>query len=57
MSKDEYVETVASMVQGHMKQENYVQALDVLEKVRQQNFAPQDSIKMLLLKVYIRTWI
>jgi TolA-binding protein len=49
-SREQYVEAVKALVQGHIDQENFIQALDALENTRMIALSEQQSIDMLLLK-------
>jgi len=53
LSREEYVETVSALVKGHMEQEHFIEALDVLENVRPWRFSQKQSIDILLLKSQI----
>ena len=52
-SREQYVEAIASLVKGHIEQENFVEALDTLESVRSVALSKEQSIEMLLLKCRI----
>ncbi|MHC4436023.1 MAG: tetratricopeptide repeat protein [Planctomycetota bacterium] len=52
-SREQYVEAVASLVKGHIEQENFVEALDTLESVRTVALSEEQSVEMLLLKCRI----
>jgi tetratricopeptide (TPR) repeat protein len=52
-SREQYVEAIASLVKGHIEQENFVEALDTLESVRTVALSEQQSVEMLLLKCRI----
>lgn len=49
-SREQYVEAVKALVQGHIEQENFIEALDALENTRLVALSEQQSIDMLLLK-------
>jgi tetratricopeptide (TPR) repeat protein len=48
--REQYVEAIAAMVKGHIEQEHFVEALDVLENVSSVALSEEQSIEMLLLK-------
>ncbi len=50
LSREEYVETVSALVKGHLEQEHFIKALDVLENIRSAAFSQKESIDILLLK-------
>ena len=50
LSREEYVETVSALVKGHIEQEHFIDALDVLENIRSAAFSQKESIDILLLK-------
>ena len=52
-SREQYVEAIASLVKGHIEQENFVEALDTLESVRSVALSQEQSVEMLLLKCRI----
>jgi tetratricopeptide (TPR) repeat protein len=52
-SREQYVEAIASLVKGHIEQENFVEALDTLESVRSVALSKEQSVEMLLLKCRI----
>jgi tetratricopeptide (TPR) repeat protein len=52
-SREQYVQAIASLVKGHIEQENFVEALDTLESVRTVALSEQQSVEMLLLKCRI----
>lgn len=52
-SREQYVETIASLVKGHIEQEHFVEALDTLERVRTVALSEEQSVEMLLLKCRI----
>lgn len=53
LSREQYVETVSALVKGHMEQENFIKALNVLENIHSAEFSQKESIDMLLLKCEI----
>lgn len=50
LSKEEYAETILALVNGYMKQECFIEALDVLETAPSWQFSQDESIEILLLK-------
>ncbi len=52
-SREQYVEAIASLVKGHIEQQNFVEALDTLESVRSVALSKEQSVEMLLLKCRI----
>lgn len=49
-SREQYVEAVKALVQGQIKQENFVEALYTLENARSVALSEEQSVDMLLLK-------
>ena len=49
-SREQYVEAVKALVQGHIEQENFVKALDALENTRSVALSEEQSVDVLLLK-------
>jgi len=49
-SREQYVEAVKALVEGHIKQENFIKALDALENARTVALSEEQSVDMLLLK-------
>ncbi|MHC4570543.1 MAG: tetratricopeptide repeat protein [Planctomycetota bacterium] len=49
LPKKEYLETVAALVKGHMGQEQFVEALDILENVHTWHLSQNESVELLLL--------
>jgi len=50
LDREEYIETISALVEAYIQQENFVQALDILEDVRSVVLSQQESIAILLLK-------
>ena len=53
ISREQYVEAVASLVKGHIEQGHFVEALDALESVRSVALSKEQSFEMLMLKCRI----
>ena len=49
-SREQYVEAVQSLVESHIEQGNFLEALDVLESVRSIALSQEQSVDMLVLK-------
>ncbi|MHC4625726.1 MAG: tetratricopeptide repeat protein [Planctomycetota bacterium] len=49
-SRQQYVEAITALVKGHIEQEQFVEALDVLENVRSVALSKEQSVDMLLLR-------
>ena len=49
-SREQYVEAIQSLVESHIEQGNFLEALDVLESVRTIALSQEQSIDMLVLK-------
>jgi TolA-binding protein len=49
-SREQYVEAVKALVQGHIEREKFLEALDALENTRTVALSEEQSIDMLLLK-------
>jgi tetratricopeptide (TPR) repeat protein len=52
-SREQYVGAVTSLVESHIEQEHFVEALDTLESVRSVALSKEQSVEMLLLKCRI----
>lgn len=50
LSKEEYLETISSLVKAHLKLDHFIEALDVLENIQSWQLSEESSIDMLLLK-------
>ncbi len=50
LTKKDYVETVFALVEGNIKLENFIKALDILENIHSWQLSQKDSVEMLLLK-------
>ncbi|MHC4572532.1 MAG: tetratricopeptide repeat protein [Planctomycetota bacterium] len=50
LAKEEYVETVSALVKAHIQQENFIEALDILENVRSWQLSQKQFTEILLLK-------
>ncbi len=50
LSREEYVETVSALVKGYVRQERFVDALDVLANIRSGVLSQKESVEILLLK-------
>jgi len=50
LPREDYVETVASLITGYVRQGKFIQALDALEDVDFWQFSQTESVKILLLK-------
>lgn len=50
LSGEEFVEAISALVEGHIKQEHFIEALDTLENVRSYPFSRKESIEILLLR-------
>jgi len=49
-SKKEYVETITTLVETYIQQEDFIEALGVLESARTQQFSQSESVKILILR-------
>ncbi|MHC4567954.1 MAG: tetratricopeptide repeat protein [Planctomycetota bacterium] len=49
-SRQQYIEALMALVNGHIEQENFVEALDALENVRSVALSQEQSVEMLLLR-------
>ncbi|MBN2183551.1 MAG: tetratricopeptide repeat protein [Sedimentisphaerales bacterium] len=49
-SREQYVEAIKALVDGHIEQENFLEALDALENTREVALSEEQSVDMLLLK-------
>jgi len=49
-SREQYIEAITALVQGHIEQEHFVEAFDTLENVRSVALSQEQSIEMLLLR-------
>jgi tetratricopeptide (TPR) repeat protein len=49
-SKEEYIEAAPMLVEAYMQQGQFVQALDLLERIYSSPLSPKDSVGILLLK-------
>jgi tetratricopeptide (TPR) repeat protein len=49
-ASEEYVEAITALVEAHIKQENFIAALNTIENVRALPFSQEQSTKLLLLK-------
>jgi len=49
-SRQQYIEALMALVQGHIEQEHFVEALDALENVRSVALSQKQSVEMLLLR-------
>ena len=49
-SRQQYVEAIMALVKGHIEQEQFIEALDVLENVRSVALSQEQSVDMLLLR-------
>jgi len=52
-SREQYVEAVKALIQGHIDQEKFLDALDALENTRSIALSEEQSVDMLLLKSMI----
>ncbi|MCD4831056.1 MAG: tetratricopeptide repeat protein [Anaerohalosphaeraceae bacterium] len=50
LSKDDHAETVLALAKSYKKQQDYISAIDVLEKAQFTQFSQQKSTEMLILK-------
>ncbi len=50
LSKEDYLEAMASLVQGYMEQQDLMEAIDVLEDTFNAQLAPSDILELNLLK-------
>ena len=50
LPREKYVEAVSALVEGYMEQENFVQALGVLEDIDLAAFSEKEAVEILLLK-------
>ena len=50
LARGEYIETVSAMVEAHLRQGQFVQALDILEDIHSVSLSQKESIEILLLK-------
>jgi len=50
LAREEYVETVSALVEGYIQQEDFVQALDMLEDIHSVALSQKESIEILLLR-------
>jgi tetratricopeptide (TPR) repeat protein len=49
LTKEEYTETISALVDVHMQQEQLVEALDILERVRSWEMSPKEYVEILLV--------
>ena len=49
-SREQYVEAVTALVEGHIEQEHFVEALNSLEKLRSIALSEEQSVEMLILR-------
>jgi tetratricopeptide (TPR) repeat protein len=49
-SREQYIEAIKAMVEGHIKQGNLTEALNALESVRSVSLSQEQSVEMLVLK-------
>ncbi|UCC99966.1 MAG: tetratricopeptide repeat protein [Phycisphaerales bacterium] len=52
-SREQYIEAITALVEGHIEQEQFVEALEALENVSSVSLSEEQSIAMLLLKCRI----
>jgi tetratricopeptide (TPR) repeat protein len=50
LSREDYLAAVSALVKGHMEQEHFIDALDILEDIRSAAFSQKESTEILLLK-------
>ncbi len=50
LSREEYVQAVSALAKGHIQEQNFVEALDILENIPSMAFSQKESIDILLLK-------
>ncbi len=50
LAKEQYIQTISALVEAYMQQEDFVQALDILENVHPVALSQKESIEILLLK-------
>jgi tetratricopeptide (TPR) repeat protein len=52
-SREQYIQAISALVKGHIKQEQFVEALEALENVSSIALSEEQSVEMLLLKCRI----
>ena len=50
LSKEQYIETISALVEAQIKQENFVEALTLIEGIQPGQFSQKESIEILLTK-------
>ena len=50
LSKEEYVQTITGLINGYIKQKDFVQAIAILENTQFWQFSNKEAIEILLLK-------
>jgi len=50
LSGEEYIKTVSALIKTQIKQQNFIQALDILENVQTSQLSQKESTELLLLK-------
>ena len=50
LSGEEYIKTVSALIKTEIKQQNFIQALDILENIQTSQLPQKESIELLLLK-------